>query len=100
MKKLYIISFIVGSLNAGIISDTSMSIATESLIPFIDANMKTIITQAEQNKNDYKQSVLKSTQEKDKKLQQIKILETQILLELENIKFNQEKINQIEVLIK
>ncbi len=100
MKKLYIICFIVGSLNAGIISDTSMSIATESLIPFIDANMKTIIAQAEQNTNDYKESVLKSTQEKDKKLQQIKILETQILLELENIKFNQEKINQIEVLIK
>lgn len=99
MKKVFIVSwFFISFSFAGVTSDTQMHIATEALPKLIDAQMKSLISQADNLSKDYKDSVLKNTQDKNNKLNQIKTLETEILIELENIKFNQEKINQIEVL--
>lgn len=99
MKKILILLVLIKELIfAGITSDTSMSIATGSIPNFIEARMNVLINQATDIKNNYNQNVVQNTKLKNQKLVQIKQLESQILLELENIKYNQEKINQIEVL--
>lgn len=99
MKKSFVLScFFITFSFGGVTSDTQMHIATEALPKLIDTQMKSLISQADDLSKNYKDSVLKNTQEKNKKLNQIKILETEILIELENIKFNQEKSNQVEVL--
>jgi len=94
MKKILAIIVFSSGLFAGSISDTSMYIATGILPNYINVRMEAITNQVNQINSDYESGTLEQTNYKNKKLLEIQKLETLILIEMKNIRFNQLKINQ------
>lgn len=99
MSKLIVILLMVSTLvRAGMISDTGMYVATSAIPTYVAARMAVVSAQVKKINDELKERVLEATKQKEIKLLQIRDLEAQILLELQNIKANQEILNKIEVI--
>ena len=95
--RLLIILIFVANLFGGAISNTAFYIPLASLPTQITTGMSAINSQTGALIAKFKANNVKENDLKLKKINQIQILETNILLELKNIEYNQKILNQIEV---
>ncbi len=97
MKYLFIFCLFITNSFSGAISNTAFYIPLATLPAQISTGMGAINAQTGSMVSKFKMMNLEQNNLKLKKLKQIQVLESNILLELKNITHNQKLLNSIEV---
>ncbi|WP_323585540.1 hypothetical protein [Aliarcobacter butzleri] len=98
MKKLLILTILCVNLFGGTESDTMFYIPKGALPQEINMGMGNIINKSSQMVEKFKSNSFEQNNLKNKKLNQIQLLESNILINLNNITYNQKILNKIEVI--